>query len=338
MPERVTDAQGLRERLHSPDLATRLSLLRAIPRNATKADSYEGVDLAAELQALLETGVQGLERHALLTALASLDREGLGPLFLKEFDATRDAETMLLLAHRLAREPAEWLVPQLAARLHAEEGTNRGRFLATMLARQSGLDPETAVGVAVFSSVERPVPYDSATADAWVRALHGPGRERARDLLEGEEGLEERWADLSPENRRWLLETTRCPQRLQALLIKAWPDDPEAVLRILARHPEWQDSWRPLVAQAADGPLAALAAAAGAPAAATTPEVRREVLRRSHDLNLLLEALADPDWTVRGAAVEALVRLRPDPARLEPLLQAGDLRTRLAAAAVLQEL
>lgn len=296
--------------LSSGILGARLAVLRGLVEDPTRALALgpcQGEDIVDLLVRLLPESQGVLQRTMFLCLMCYQDPRTTR--FMEDsFATSRDAMVVLRLAQRLAveKEP-EFFRPFLWHERHAQAVA-----AARICHALPDLSPRDRLRVALLLDTPAP-PLEEETLPAWLDALCGPDRQRARAQLSGEVLLLwSGWNRLAAGERVWLLERTaeldpeRARREVERLLGEGGSDP--AVVRLAQRLEV------PLPAsllQHADPELRALAIAAGLAdgelesyLARSLPEASA-ALRRSPP-EVWLRLLGDSRWQLRSLAVSAL--------------------------------
>jgi len=358
--------------LRSPDIGTRVGVLRAIAQAPAKAlafGRFQDLDVIDELiqQAHQKQGYSNWK--LLVGVLAGFDDPRVVEHFKKILLTWRDPEPIRIAAARLAREPLEKLESTLRPLLQQTACVEQTRAAADLMLGSRTLDPVEQIRVSVANTQAASVaaPLDEESAPLWIAELHGPFAADTRLLLE-EQGeaafqiLARRWSSLSARSQQWLLSWggTRWPAAAVELLASALRSESEDLLLValncIERLGGDVSPLQPAVstlATHADARVRLAAIRAGADGIDWRAELARETdvafvqacaarlaaeegARCVGDLIRLLE---HSDWQVRATATRLLVQIgEPAVSQVEALIASNKVETRVAATQVLVEL
>jgi hypothetical protein len=369
---RLRSAADFFAALRSPDIGTRVGVLRAIAQSPEKAlafGRFQGGDVIDVLvqQAYQKQGYSNWK--LVVSVLAAFRDPRVVEHFKKILMTWRKPEAIRIALARLSLEPMESIEPTLRPLLRQTECLAQTRAAADLLLRAPSLDAAEAIRVSVANTqgVSVAPALDESNAALWIAELHGRFADGARRLLEtqGESAfqvLKRRWPSLDVSVQEWLLAwgVTRWPLATVEPLVQALQSEREELLLAALRCVERLGVSAPLFRDATSQ-LAGHhnpAVRVGAVRAGATGIDWRRALRQETDLSFvqasaarlaaeegarcvpdLIELLKHADWQVRATATRLLVELgEPAVAQVEPLIASAKVETRVAAAQILVEL
>ncbi|RYG46952.1 hypothetical protein EON79_08710, partial [bacterium] len=243
----VNTAEGFFGALRSPDLATAMSMLRAVAQNPGAALAFGKVndrDIVDELirQSNQKEGVTFLE--VVFGALAAFDDPRAVEHFVKVLHTWSNPQIVRLAAARLTHEPVESIEAKVRPLLMQDQSPLHATAAADILIPVRTLTTEERVRITVANSegVDIGPELSAETARSWAHALTGWFAPQARLVLSSRDedavpALAPLWDDLDVDSKNWLLAlgVAKSPLEVIPLLRRALGDaEPRVVLGALS--------------------------------------------------------------------------------------------------------
>lgn len=339
-PPPVRSARDLFQALESGDVKTRLAALQAVQRAPETALSFGLCDNRDVLDVLLSQAERyrgKLEWLNWIGALAAFRDPRVVRLFLSLLTTESHGELLFGLAGYLRSESVETIRAPLRSALMQNDCVARSHAVAPLLAHCPGLCSGETLRIALLDPESGiPLPVFPDASEEWLSELAGPFQSQAQLELRRQgaalAALVEGWDRLRENARKWLLEwaVETNPDlvlspvrevlgtRSEALLLPALeaaaklkdiPDDLEVLITQLLDHDDElirraavmacrsTSDWRQLFEKD--------------PSVLVRQACLLKIVSQEGDsaVSFVLQQLANPDWRIRAAAVEAVLLL-----------------------------
>ena len=340
-PPPVRSARDLFQALESGDVKTRLAALQAVQRAPETALSFGLCDNRDVLDVLLSQAERyrgKLEWLNWIGALAAFRDPRVVRLFISLLTTESHGELLFGLAGYLRSESVETIRDPLRPALMQNDCAARSHAVAPLLACCPGLCSDETLRIALLEPENGiPLPVFPDAGEEWLSELAGPFQSQAQLELRGQgapalAALVEGWDRLQENSRKWLLEwaaetnpdlvlrpvrevlSTRAESLLLSALetaakLKDFPNDLETLIVPLLDHEDElirraammacrsTSDWRQLFEKD--------------PSVLVRQGCLRKIVNQEGDdaVSFALQQLANPDWRIRAAAVEAVLLL-----------------------------
>ena len=363
----VRSARELFEALESWDGAIRVAALHAVqndPATALSFGRHAKRDLVDVLLSQAERFRGELEWLDWIGALAGFHDSRVFRLFTSLITTESHTELLFALASYMRAGPLESIRAELSAALMQNGCVARARAVGSILAACPGLSAGEALRIGLIEPAnDTPLPGFPANVGEWLSELAGPFQLEARLELQRQgtstlAALIEHWDQPLKSARKWLLEWASeadpdlvldqlrevlgnrsdgliLPALEAAAKLKEFPDDLGALITPLFGHSD------ELIRRAA---VMALRSAfdwrlffENEPSSLVRQAAIARILDQEGEeaIPFALQQLANPDWSIRAAAAEALLSLGESGVRaaLTLLPEAGE-SVRIAVARI----